>query len=224
MIAMVKRETRANVIFLTVFLALCIPGATILFIKQLRPGAPRLAQPDAVLRQLPYMASLPVPPGTRWIVPGRTRDWLEEQRHARMGTHAMLSANPPGPDWEPVISSDHKLQVVALINGPSTTSVDMILWDSKLRGNVELYSISIRGTSPPFPPVLGRIEGVEQLTVPQEVRRELVDLGYTHPPTRVTRVRAEFQWKAVLDSKVRLSLDHADDTDPLLTTVDFVVR
>ncbi len=71
-----KPETRANLLFLILFLAISVPGAVILVKKKMQAGAAPMSMPDAVLRRLPYMSPLQTPAEVKRFVPARTGEWI----------------------------------------------------------------------------------------------------------------------------------------------------
>ena len=177
-----KRETRINLLLLAVFLAISLPGAVILFQKKLEPGAARMDQPDAVVRQLPYMAPMPVPPGVKWIIPPRTRQWLEGLNR-RFGTGGLLSANDDAQRWQPVISDDHLVQVVSVSPSGPRLILSLLIWDPALENEATDYSFTanVAGQSVP-----ARIQSSQPVAVPDEIKRELMSLNLIRPPAKVT--------------------------------------
>lgn len=185
-----KRETRLNLWFLGIFLVVSLPGAVILFIKKLDPGASRMDQPDAVLTQLPYMSPPPAPPGTRWMVPPKTRQWLSDLTRQKTGG-AMASAVAEGPEWEPVISADHLLQLMSHRRvGPKTEAYSLLLWGERIPAKASQLAVrlSMSGQTPTAP---GTVASAEALPIPADVRKELVQLGFDHPPTHVIWIETE---------------------------------
>src|SRR5258705_13554788 len=103
-----KRETRANLIFLTAFLALTLPGAVILFKKKLDPRAPAMSMPDYVRRRLPYMApQLSLAEQVVRFVPDLTGQWVTQlNRHRGGGAQGLKNrhqAQPTGGDLIQVV-------------------------------------------------------------------------------------------------------------------------
>lgn len=197
-----RRETRLNLWFLAIFLVLSLPGAVILFHKKLDPSASRMDQPDAVLNQVPYMTPPPVPPGVRWMLPPATDAWLAELTRQRAGT-PMLSAVPPGPEWEPVISPDHVLQVMSMSPAGPSTRVGLLVWHGDWPDSVKDYQLGAQlgGTRS-----AGTVEAVDSIAIPPEVRKELVSLGYAHPPKQVRWLRASLPRKISPADRVTLTL------------------
>lgn len=214
------RETRANLWFLVVFLIISLPGAVILFRKKLDPSASRMDAPDAVLRQIPFMAPPPAPPGVRWMVPPRTRAWLETIAHEKTGA-AMVSSVGPGPEWEPVISPDHVLQWVSVVPQKERTTVGLLIWDGSWPDEASRFDLRARINGEPK---AATVEAIEAVPVPGEVRKELVGLGFTHPPVRVLWVRAAISqsWQPEPADAV-LDLGCPGDP-PRRTSVEWAVR
>jgi len=208
----VERQTRANLVFLAFFLAVSLPGAVILFKKKLDPSAPRLDQPDPVLRRLPYMTPLPVPPGMKWIVPDRTFQWLRLLSQQMSGT-LPYSAAPPGPEWEPVISRDHRLQVLTL----SDRRLGLLVWKSDLEPRPALFSVRAGDAEI-------QVTGTQEELVPEEVRRELVVLGYTKPPKNVMLIEAKLPQPLAVGSRVSISLSYSGPPAAVSSSAELVVR
>jgi hypothetical protein len=215
----VKRETRVNLWFLAVFLVLSLPGAVILFRKKLDPTASRMDQPDAVLSRMPFMAPPPVPPGVRWMVPTATRAWLAELTREKAGT-AMASTVTGGPEWEPIISADHRLQVMSVSTANDATVAALLLWHgwtSTEASNYLVYAdIGSREEQ-------GTIESVEPVPIPPDVRKELVSLGYTHPPKQVLWMRARWPGALTNGQTVDLALT-GWSSPPLRSLVEWDVK
>ena len=184
-----KRETRANLLFLGIFLLFSVPGAVILFHKKLDPSAPRMDQPDPIVRRLPYMASLPAPPGVTWIVPPRTQQWLAALAQGHGGAEAVLSAVPPSEPFQPVISRDHRLQAITFRPWSSGLETGVIIWDAQVPADSRLYSVTSDSNGQVQ---TGQVIAVEQIPLPLEVRRELVRSGMIRPPQRIIWLRAHF--------------------------------
>ena len=207
-----ERQTRANLIFLIVFLALSLPGAVILFKKKLDPSAPRLDMPDAVTHRLPYLTPLPVPPGMKWIVPDRTFQWLKNLSQ-QTATTQPYSAAPPGPEWEPVISPDHRLQVLTL----SGKQLELMIWEADLEPKPRLFAVKADETA-------AQVSAVSEEPVPQEVRRELVQLGYTKPPKNVMLLKATLPVPLAVGLKVSISVSYSGPPAAVSSSAELVVR
>lgn len=180
-----KRDTRINLLFLALFLAISLPGAVILFKKKLDPNAARMDQPDAIVRQLPYMAPMPVPPGVKLIVPPRTRQWLGDLSNRLDHGANLLSASNDPQRWQPVISDDHVFQVVSVSDSGAGTMLSLLVWDASLESEAADYRFTavLQGESVP-----ARIQSCRPVPVPDEIKRELMGLKLIRPPAKVTWV------------------------------------
>src|SRR4051812_2971504 len=101
------KETRANLIFLIIFLGISIPGAVILFMKKSDPLAGRMALPDSVRRRVPYMTPINAPDGalTRYIPP-LTGQWVSRLAREQAGIDPVAARH-----WRPIISDDYIVQL-----------------------------------------------------------------------------------------------------------------
>jgi len=211
----VRRETRLNLIFLVAFLAISLPGAVILFHKKLDPRARRMDQPDVMTDRLPYMTPLPVPPGVKWVVPDRTRAWLEELAKTKMGGLELLSASPAGPRWMPIISQDHLVQVMTAIEMPVSTRIGLLIWDASIEPSPGRFAVTVDAAP-------ARVTGINGVSVPQDVRGELVSLGLTKPPRVVYWLDVESA--PLRSAPARLTLDYDGPPASLHTSVEFAIK
>lgn len=200
------RETRLNLWFLAIFLVVSLPGAVILFIKKLDPSASRIDQPDAVQAQLPYMAPVPAPPETRWIVPPQTHRWLTEVTQQKTGSASIISAVPPGPEWEPVISPDHRLQVMSIARGRDTTHVSLIVWDGPLSDDAGRLKVKLQKGGRHLPVSVVRTDLIE---IPEPIRHDWVNMGFAHPPARIEWIDCELKSPIEATDHITLTLTEA---------------
>jgi hypothetical protein len=201
----VKRDTRINLLFLALFLAISLPGAVILFKKKLDPSAARMDQPDAIVRQLPYMAPMPVPPGVKSIVPSRTRQWLADLNRCRGHGDNLLSASDDPQRWQPVISDDHVVQVMSV--SPSGTGVllSVLVWDPSLESEAADYSFTALAGGQSVP---ARIQSCQVVVVPDEIKRELMSLNLIRPPAKVTWIDVVIDKADRKPDSVQLRMDY----------------
>lgn len=168
-----QRETRINLIFLALFIALIAPGAVILVRKKLQPSASRMDMPDPVRRQLPYMAPQATPPEVIRFIPPRTSVWLHEVIRRRTGLGTMLLR-----ERQPVMSSDRRLQLVGVASHQTGTQAHLLVWTPQLLDSRPKVSVD------------GQPLGSEQVStarepIPEEIRREWVSMGFVKPPGEV---------------------------------------
>ena len=191
-----------------------LPGAVILFRKKLDPTSHRLDQPDPVLHRLPYMVPPPAPPGIKWIVPDLTQRWVA----TIAGPGGPVSAGPPGPQWEPVISSDHLLQVLRADPKAGSTRLTLLVWDGRIEPRAAAFGIRVDGSAAGV-----SIVAAESMALPHDVRRELVVMGFVRPPEHVIRVEVRCASFAT-GAAHRIELTYEGPPALLHTAVDFSIR
>src|SRR5690242_16988642 len=103
-----RRETRANLLFLVIFLIVSVPGAVILFKKKMDPAAPPLFMPDYVKTKLPYMAPQRTPDSVVRYVPELTGQWVQQLTKAHGITSVLMRGHVP------VESDDRIVQLIDL--------------------------------------------------------------------------------------------------------------
>ena len=172
-----QKETRVNLIFLTVFLALAAPGAVLLVHKTLKNGGNRISQPDAIVTRMPFMAPPPTPDGMKWIAPDLTMQWLREFLEGRMP----ISSVPAGPRWEPVISEDHALQLMDVAKVDGGWRIALILWQPPAYPSKEMFKLR----NPTHPDQTFTMARADAADIPQQVRREKPGCERLHPPAAV---------------------------------------
>jgi hypothetical protein len=203
-----------NVIFLIVFLAISLPGAVILFRKKLDPQARRMDQPDVITTRLPYMTPLPAPPDVRWIVPDRTRAWLEQLMQAHTRNSRMLSATS-GPQWTPIISQDHLVQVMRASESGDSLQVELLIWSDAIEPSAGNISVTVAGLP-------AKVSRIVTETPPPPIRSELVSLGFIKPPKTVCWI--DVLSPPIRNTTTRLDLEYKGSPAPLHTTVEFAVK
>lgn len=198
------KETRNNLIFLVVLLALLLPGGVILFKKKSQPGERPIGSPDPVRQTTAYMDPYPGE-STRRLAPLVTLQWVgavalngvegrrvggteeavvTQARPARGGSGNVGSASPfgeiaSGSAEAQVMSAGRWFQVVSRGEVPSPW-VRVIVWDEDVD--------PAKGT------LSGKLDGkpaeikATVMAVPKQVRHDLQDAGYVLPPERVVVV------------------------------------
>lgn len=163
------RETRMNLWFLVVFLAIAMPGAVMLFKKKLDPEARPMFMPDAVRRELVYMDPMPAPASVKRVVPEKTRRWVEDLARERGVAQVLMR------EGVPVMSEGRLFQVISL--DQANGRVSLLVWNGAGEGDFEL-----RG---------GVVERVERIATPEPIMREIQVKGYPKPPSNVVWIDAK---------------------------------
>ncbi len=147
-----KRETRVNLIFLGVFLALSIPGGVLLFKKKLEPGAGRMSTPDFVKTRLPFMVPFDTPDDrVARYVPELTGKWIDGLvRQSAVSAGNLGNEVNAGAEramlmngHKAMISPDRIVQAAGLRREAGKIVVGLILWGEQDRPEAERYRISI---------------------------------------------------------------------------------
>lgn len=179
-----KSETRANLIFITIFLAIALPGAVILFIKKLDPAAAPMYLPDPIRQRLPYMAPQWTPDEVTRVIPPITEKWVE-QLNGEQGAGAEVLLH----QRVPVISDDRMLQVTAIKYAAESLTVYAILWEGEDGFDAGNYQASISAAGASVP---GRVVAVRKIPMPAGVRKELMNGGYVAPRQFIAWLELQF--------------------------------
>jgi hypothetical protein len=169
-----ERQTRANLIFLAILIALSVPPAIILFRKKLDPAARPMYLPDPVHTTLPYMTPGDTPPGVARIVGPLTGRW----RRALAGDQSPAT----GPaNAQPVVSADRLLELLSAVRESDSLRIRLVLWDERFGEDPARYRLDLINN----PPATGAILLIRTVALPDDVRRELQNGGFVRPPRHV---------------------------------------
>lgn len=199
----VKHDTRVNIWFLAIFLAICLPGAVILFRKKLNPNARPIFMSDEMEHRLPYMAPGPTPPGIVRVVPPGTWGFLQKLVSQKTGLSRIASETAANGEPTPILSEDRQLQVVAVRKGSDKMIVDLVSWDAAASEAAAKYTASIE--------VGGRSAGaqvvkVEAVPLDESVRRDLMNFGEIVPPKRVVWIEVELKFPKEISGDATISM------------------
>ena len=201
------RETRLNLVFLGVILAVMLPGAVMLFRKKMDPTAPPMFMPDYVRRRLPYMAPQQAPEGVVRVIPDVTGAWVERINRERGGGDQVLLE-----DRHPVVSDDHTVQLTGVKTTEAGTTLDLLVWAPATQLTVT------RGDH------VARIAKMENLPMPQEVKKELMNWGVVQPPHTVVWAEAQFAEKLTSPGGVDIRVSYRKDADDALNQTRIAFR
>ena len=190
------RETRANLIFLAVILALLTPGAVILFRKKLAPTLKPMRMPEGVPTEIAYLSPLETPPGRKRVEPPHTAKWVESlvQDHA---SRSPKVSRPTGLDGLPMVSERKSFEVVAVEPGNETTRLWLILW--KANGDDDAGKWVFRSERADLEVTA---EPAVPIAVPPLVREELGELGVTRPPHEIRWQTLELRGRAPSEGRL----------------------
>jgi len=200
------RETRLNLIFLGVILAVMLPGAVMLFRKKMDPTAPPMFMPDYVRRRLPYMAPQQAPEGVVRVIPDVTGAWVTRLNRERSGNDQVLLD-----DRHPVVSDDHTVQMTGVKNDESGTTLDLLVWAPATQITVTCGDRT------------ATIAKVENLPMPLEVKKELMNWGVVQPPHTVVWVEAQFAEKLTSRGTADIRISYRKDADDAVSNTRIVL-
>ena len=206
------RETRLNLIFLGVLLAILTPGAVLLFHKKLQPTLKPMGEPEAVQREIAYMSPLQTPPGKTRVEPPQTARWIEGIVRERIGEARDLAergrqiVRPTDPDGLPLMSDRKSFQLVAAEPIESQVRLWLLLWDDYDPAREEIWSVKLADAEQKF-----QIVATVPIEVPPIVREELGERGVTRPPHEV--VWQELVIPKASDGSIRLQRGSAGVSD-----------
>jgi len=196
-----KRETRANLIFISVFLCLTIPGAVILFKKKLDPAAPPMFMPDFVRRRLPYMASQLSPEQVTRYVPDLTGRWVSKLTKQRAGASTVLMEGR-----EPLVSENHLVQLTAMQRHGATATLHFILWDPACTSDSGRYTIT----------PAAQVTSATSIPMPAAVKKELMNAGVIEPPNAIVWLTADM---AIVPKSLEISFQPSEGAAPIVTSI-----
>ena len=184
------KESRYNLIFLTVLLALLLPGAVILFRKKLEPTVRPMSEPDPVPRAIAYMSTGTVPPGMRRVEPPHVAKWVESVAREQIAKdrHDGQTLIRPRDEYDlPLMSQNRSFQVIALRQGGADWVAWVLFWNGKPASGEGSWTTATSGGA-------AAIEDSKVFILPRLIRDELGESGIIVPP------------KAVLMQKIVLPL------------------
>jgi hypothetical protein len=208
------RETRANLIFLGIFLAVSIPGAVILVKKKMQPGSAPMGMPDFVRRRLPYMVPLATPDDrVVRVIPPRTGAWVGDLIRERAA-----GAAEPRQGRLPVTSTDRVVQGTGLKEAGGRKLLYLLAWEGGYGVDLAKYHIvATAGAGERFD---GRVVKAESIAVPEAVKQELMSGGYVKPPANVTWVEVAFDAPIAGKRPLSVRLEYDTGSEAASATVN----
>lgn len=205
------RETKINVVFAVVLVALVAPGGVILFKKKSQPGERAIGSPDPVRTTTAWIDPYPAENVQRlapvlalqWVgalaVDGVKGDW-ERVRHpgevavvggeapwvtpGHVGEAKFYGQNPSGNASKQVMSAHRWFQVVSKGADGDRKWWRLVVWNSDTRGSRGQFTARIKNHSGQW--TEAKVEAVHEVRMPIDVRHDLQEAGYVMPPEVVT--------------------------------------
>ncbi len=177
-----NKETKYNLIFLAIAMAVITPGMVMLFIKKMQPGAKPITMRDPVRKVAIYVDPMDLPGSMQRVITPQAAEWVRSLTPAGENpTVRSETTPPPSQAW---VSDKRKFELLAVGAHPNGTQAYLLIWapnTSLEEGNLETYwdlGDKKRGTA-----VQTRTQSFK---VPEDVRKSFVDLGYSKPVKDVT--------------------------------------
>jgi len=208
----VKHDTRINIWFLAIFLAICLPGAVILFRKKLNPNARPIFMSDEMEHRLPYMAPGPTPPGRVRVVPPGTWAFLQKLVSQKTGEKQVASESAANGEPTPILSKDRQLQVVAVRKSGDKAIVDLVSWDGGSSEGAAKYSASVEAGNHSEE---AKVTAVEAVPLDESVRRDLMNFGEIIPPKRIVWIDMDFTLTIEITSDATIIVTDARASGPV---------
>ncbi len=199
-----KSETRANWIFLAVFMAVMAPGLTIMTMKAYKKGAAGM-NPPAPQSAVVYNDPNPANPALPRIVPPATSEFVDSIATQFLHLQSGLVRIGSGPDAKPVMSEKRSLQCIATGADGGAFHVALIGWNSKFAPLPSLFQFTAHRGAKEWP---AKLNAYEQKMLTLDVRAELQRYGYMLPPDSVIWMILEVPGTDPIDSlEMRYSID-----------------
>lgn len=176
-----KSETRANWIFLTVFMLLMGPGLIILSVKAYKKGAAGM-NPPAPQTVSAYNNPTPQNPMLPRVAPPQTREFVETVAQRMLKLQPGMTRSPDAADGNPIISERRWLELMAAGPNEDHFNIAIFAWNSSLAPLPGLYEFTAfrNGQS-----TKAGMVAYEQQNLPIDIRSELQAYSYILPPDSV---------------------------------------
>lgn len=190
-----KSETRANWIFLAIFMCVMGPGLIMLTAKAYKKGAAGMS-PPAPKTTVAYMNPTPQNPSLPRVLPPQTGSFIDSIAARLIDMHKGIIRVDRNEKSVPVLSAQRSLELVAAGPRGGTFSIALVGWHKDFLPLPDLYQFkAIRGQA--AAPV--KLIGYEQQLLPIDVRAELQKYGYLLPPDGVVWMLLEIEGAEPID-------------------------
>jgi len=179
-------ESRANLIFLAIFLVVSIPGAVILVKKKMDPVSRPMWIPDGRRNSMVYIDQADAPQSVGRVAPAITSLWLADEARARFGItgiateDALASATDNVP--RPIVSESRFFQLLGAKRQGDAVAIYLAFWNLP-RGDGAV-DVKTKSGGEPL-----EFESTET-PVPAAVKKDLQDSGLPRPPQRIRWISA----------------------------------
>ena len=190
-----KKESKANLIFVSLLVCSMIPGIFMLVRKKLNGDMTSAALPDPVPFAVAYNQPPPFPPSLPRREPPVVREWVARLTQEKVGIDVSLMRSATG---GPVVSDGYLTQSIAVDGGlPTGHGGSIKLWLLIWRESPAITASDPVLSPVSYPENAARVISLEQLPVPKDVRHALQGVGYIDPPQKIWLGCYELQYSDV---------------------------
>jgi hypothetical protein len=177
-----QSETRANLIFLVIFVLLALPGGVILFLKKLDPAEPPMYLPHPVRHELASVDPKQGGSELGRVTGPRLRAFREQIDASPMRGTDATDRLPPSA-FDPIQSASRQLELRRIDRNSGQLTGRLLVWDRRAAAcpTGELVLLPQPRTDEA---VGAAVEGRAMVELPAELRAELQAQGYVDPPRR----------------------------------------
>lgn len=202
-----KSETRANWIFLAIFMLLMGPGLVMLTIKGYKRGAAGI-NPPAPKTVAAYNNPDPQNPALPRVVPPQTAEFVSSIAYRLLKLQPELKRVTDS-DGKPLMSEGRAYEIIAVGHSATSQFVALLGWNRTLAPLPSLFTITADGKVP------AKLTAYEQLNMPLELRDELQLYNYVKPPDSVMWMIIEVPGGPVEKLDIRFEIDQKQVEDTL---------
>lgn len=209
------RETRANLIFIVIFLLISAPGLVMLVKKKMETGRPPLWLPVPARQSVVYIDPIDAPPTLRRLTPALTAAWVADLVRNRFGA-AVVPMTTNGDATEPVMSTNRLAQLVADESTPSGRRVALLVWNlPRDANNVQIDLRAATSSADSIETLAISDLTAEPIGLPRAVKRDLQDSGIPAPPFKVWWVTAAVPAAGKVEVTIDCTVDGKTISDTL---------
>lgn len=187
-----NRETKRNLIFVVILLALLLPGAIILFNKKMGPDSRIMYLPESAPHEAAFIDPLMTADRIVRVAPELTRQWTADVTTDLRPAQIALRPVADG-TMMPLVTENRAVQVAQIRPHGNELDLVLLVWDPAFENpSADNFFCAITLPQANSHPLLGKITSVQPLELPKNVYHDLQNVGYVRPPQVIYRV--DVQW------------------------------
>lgn len=159
------RETKFNLAFLTLILALLGPGGVLLFFSRLKPNIKPLTDPDPMPHTVAFISPGQTPPGMVRVYPPHTAAWVNQLMDQHGASDIKLAKDDR---QQPMVSQKRSFQLLGVRRYPTATTILVLVWNQLNLGSTPHWTLDAGGASH-----VPQAIQTEPIAIPDLVQKEL---------------------------------------------------